>query len=342
MHPAIILVPVAAMILGPRIWVGRVLRRHNQEDENLPGNAADQARAWLDSHQLQLVKVELTDRGDHYDPEARAIRLSRDKFDRKSLTAVTTAAHEVSHALQDAEDYAPFVWRTRLAHLAMATSQVGTVVLLAVPAAALFAHRPIPPLLIGSTLLAMLSSGLVLQLASLQTELDASFKRALPMLQDGVVDSRQMTDAKNILIACSLTYVASSLVSVLNIWPWLGRGGVLSGLSVQAGSAAGAACLALRESQPGVRRRTRKARQVTAQTSSPGPAVATHSGFRETPDSNLVSLATATGVRAIGLIDRYLFVMSFGQRERGAAGLSQSVSLGLKRISLPLSASVNR
>ncbi|MDJ0807305.1 MAG: zinc metallopeptidase [Gammaproteobacteria bacterium] len=222
MHPAVILIPVAAMIFGPRLWVSRVMKQHDHEDEAEFASAAELARGWLDAHHLQLVKVEATDLGDHYDPQAKAVRLARDRFDRKSLTAVTTAAHEVSHALQDAADYGPFVLRKRLAALAQVAGQVGTVILLSVPVAGLFSRRPISPVLIGSTLFIMLGSGLALQLAALQTELDASFKRALPMLQEGTVDTAQIRDAKKILIACSLTYVASSILSVMNFWPWLG------------------------------------------------------------------------------------------------------------------------
>lgn len=222
MHPVVILIPAAALILGPRLWVGHVLKQHNQKDEDLPGTAAELARQWLDQNQLQHIPVEITDIGDHYDPEAKIVRLARDKFERKSLTAVTTAAHEVSHALQDAVDYPPFVWRNRLVKLALITGQIGTVVLLTVPVAALFSQRPLPPVLIGSTLLAILGSGMATQLAALPSELDASFNRALPLLQDGTIEGQQVRDAKKILVACSLTYVASSLLSVLHIWPWLG------------------------------------------------------------------------------------------------------------------------
>ncbi|MEN8167644.1 MAG: zinc metallopeptidase [Pseudomonadota bacterium] len=228
MHPAVILIPAAALILGPRLWVGYVLKQHNQKDEDLPGTAAELARQWLDQNQLQHVPVEITDVGDHYDPEDRAVRLTRDKFNRKSLTAVTTAAHEVSHALQDAVDYPPFVWRYRLAKLAMITGQIGTLVLLTVPAAALFTQRSLPPALIGSTLFAILGSGMATQLAALSSELDASFNRALPLLQDGDINGQQIRDAKRILVACSLTYVAASLLSVIHIWPWIGPARVFS------------------------------------------------------------------------------------------------------------------
>jgi Zn-dependent membrane protease YugP len=231
MHPAVILIPVTALILVPRLWVGQVLKRHNRDDESLPGNAADLARAWLDAQDLQEVRVEVTDIGDHYDPESKAVRLSRDKFDRRSLTAVTTAAHEVSHAMQHAQSYPPFIWRTELAKLASVTGQIGTVVLLAVPAVSLLGRRPIPPLLVGSTLFVMLGTGLLLQWVSLASELDASFKRAMPLLRAGVVAEGQIKDARQILIACSVTYLASSLLSVLHLWPWLGRGGLQSAMT---------------------------------------------------------------------------------------------------------------
>jgi hypothetical protein len=52
--------------------------------------------------------------------------------------------------------------------------------------------------------------------------LNASFGRALPMLRDGYINAQEEKDAREILWACSLTYMASSLVAVLNIWPWIG------------------------------------------------------------------------------------------------------------------------
>ena len=90
MHPAIILIPAAALVAGPQLWVGHVMRKYNRKDEDLDSTAAELARELLDGHNLQNVKVEITDLGDHYDPDAQAVRLNRDKYNRKSLTAVAT------------------------------------------------------------------------------------------------------------------------------------------------------------------------------------------------------------------------------------------------------------
>ena len=200
-----------------------MLKQYNRREENFPGTASELARDLLDHHQLQGIKVESTDVGDHYDREAKAVRLSRDKFDRKTLTAVTAAAHEVAHALQDASDYGPFVVRTHLVKLAKITGELGSVVLLAAPMVALISHRVVPPALIGGTAFSMLGAGVAAQLATLPSELDASFGRALPLLRQRYVGAEQSKEARKILMACSMTYVASSLVSVLSFWPWLGR-----------------------------------------------------------------------------------------------------------------------
>ena len=223
MNPVIVLVPAAALIIGPRLWVNHVLRQYNQRDGAFPGTARELAREVLDRHDLQAVRVESTDIGDHYDPEMRAVRIARDKIDRKTLTAITTAAHEASHALQHAAGYPPFYWRRRLSKIARVVGEVGIVLLLAAPAVAMISRQPLPPRVVGGAAFAMLGTGMFAQLSALPTELDASFGRALPILADGFVPPEQMGEARKILLACSLTYIASSMVAVLNVWPWLPR-----------------------------------------------------------------------------------------------------------------------
>lgn len=268
MHPVLILIPAAALILGPRLWVNHVLTRHNCNDRALGRTAGELARELLDRHGLQAVNVEITDIGDHYDPGTRTVRLARDKFDRKSLTAITAAAHEVAHALQHASNYGPFVWRTRLVKVARVAGEAGFVLLLAVPVTALASRKPLPPAIIGTAALSMLGTGMAAQLAALPSELDASFGRALPMLEDGYISATQREDARKILLACSLTYIASSLISILNIWPWLGRPAVFMPLTsfncaASPGPAAGPAVPAEKHPVPDRRCRGRKDRQLT-------------------------------------------------------------------------------
>ena len=224
MHPVLILIPAAALILGPQLWVKRVLRENNEREDERLRSGGELARELLDRYRLHTVKVDSTDLGDHYDPEAKTVLLTRDKMNRKTLTAVTTAAHEVGHAIQDASGYVPFVWRTRLAKVAYVTGQAGSALLIAAPLAALFSRNPVPPVVIGAAAFAMIGTGVVAQLAALPTELDASFGKALPLLRQGYINSQQHRKARKILTACSLTYVASSLAGVLTVWRWFPTG----------------------------------------------------------------------------------------------------------------------
>ena len=61
------------------------------------------------------------------------MRLSADNFNGRSLTAVTIAAHEVGHALQDARGFGPLHWRTRLVHWVAPIEKVGAGMLLLAP-----------------------------------------------------------------------------------------------------------------------------------------------------------------------------------------------------------------
>jgi Zn-dependent membrane protease YugP len=253
MHPVVFLLPTAALILGPRLWVHHVLRKHNRVDERVTKTGGELARELLDRHELVGVKVEPTDIGDHYDPESKTVRLARDKLDRRSLTAIVTAAHEVGHALQDASGYRPYLWRKHLVKIARVTGQAGTVMLLAVPAAALMTRNPIPPIAVGATALTVLGTGVAAQLAALPTEWDASFERALPLLRDGYIEENQVDDVRTMLTACSLTYVASSLAAILHVWPWLPRGPVMlahPGVALRRGDNDGKALDATHDRRP--------------------------------------------------------------------------------------------
>jgi len=228
MHPVMILIPAAVLIFGPRAWVSYLLKKHNKKDLDANVTAREFVRGVLDNHKLQGIKIESTDIGDHYDHKAGAVRITRNRIDRKTLTALTTAAHEVSHALQDASDYTPFVLRAHLSKVAQVVSQVGSIMLVAVPLFSLTTRRPFPFITMGTTVFGILGTGLIAQLSALPSEFDASFNRALPMLKNGYIEEDEVKDARIILVACSMTYIAASMVSVLNFWPWFIGGAVAS------------------------------------------------------------------------------------------------------------------
>ncbi|MEL6744358.1 MAG: zinc metallopeptidase, partial [Pseudomonadota bacterium] len=105
---------VLGLILWPQYWVRREMQRHGGERTDFPGTGGELAQHLVDHYGLTGVGVEMTDKGDHYDPETRMVRLSADNFNKPSLTAVAVAAHEVGHAMQHFNAERGLMMRQRL------------------------------------------------------------------------------------------------------------------------------------------------------------------------------------------------------------------------------------
>jgi len=216
------IVLVLGLILGPQLWVRWVLNRYNRKDEeNFPGTGGELARHLLDRYDLQEVKVETTELGDHYDPTARAVRLTRDKFDGKTLTAITVAAHECGHAFQHAAAEPLFLLRTRVASISIFAQRIGSLLLFAAPFIVLLTRLPSAAVINISGAFLIMGFAIVMHLLTLPVEIDASFKKALPLLSSGYLTERQKPAARSILRAAAWTYVAASLTSLLNFWRWM-------------------------------------------------------------------------------------------------------------------------
>lgn len=221
MPALILLLLIVAAIFGPGLWVRRVLAKYSYPENRYAGSGAELARHLLDANGLEKVSVEKTDQGDHYDPVKKAVRLSPDKFDGHSLTAITVAAHEVGHALQDKEAYAPLRVRSHLVSASANVQRVGAGILLASPFIAMLTRAPSVGLLMFAGGFMTLGSGVLIHLVTLPTEFDASFNRALPMLEENnILISGDKRHARRLLKAAAMTYVAASLMSLLNIARW--------------------------------------------------------------------------------------------------------------------------
>jgi Zn-dependent membrane protease YugP len=221
MHLLLPLVLVFALVFGPGWWVRNVMSRYSSPADRYEGTGRDMARHLLDSHDLHSVKVEETTGGDHYDPQEKIIRLSPDNYAGRSLTAVTVAAHEVGHALQDATGYAPLKIRGQLVRLTRPVERLGAGILMAAPLIGLATRAPLVSLLMVLGGLMSLGATTLVHLVTLPTELDASFKRALPLLEKGaLLKTVDLPHARRLLKAAALTYLSASLASLLNIARW--------------------------------------------------------------------------------------------------------------------------
>ena len=218
----LVLAVLLAVAFLPQMWISNVLRRHQAERAEFPGTGGEFARHILDEMKLGHVKVEETDLGDHYDPETKAVRLSKPHFGGRSLAAVVVAAHEVGHAMQDATAYPPLAARTKLAKSSAGIEKVGVVVMLAAPVLMVLGKSPVFLLMSAVAGAVIMLMSVAIHAVTLPVEFDASFRRALPVLKAGAyVNKKDMASARQILMAAAFTYVAAAAMSLLNVARWL-------------------------------------------------------------------------------------------------------------------------
>ena len=217
----LLILVIVAVLVGPGLWVKAVMNRYRSPADRYAQSGAEVARQLLDAHGLEHVAVEASSGGDHYDPTDRVVRLMPDHLEKGSLAAVTVAAHEVGHAVQHASGYAPLMWRTRLVRWLGPVEKIGAGVLMSTPLIIALTRHPLAGLLAFAGGFLALGSGVVIHLVTLPTEFDASFNRALPMLeQHGVLYQADARHARKLLRAAAMTYVSASLMSLLNVARW--------------------------------------------------------------------------------------------------------------------------
>ncbi len=156
---------------------------------------------------VEQVSGSLTD---HYDPHRRVIRLSDKVYGSTSVAAISVAAHECGHAVQDQKEYLPLRLRSAL-----------------VPAANLGSRLGVPIILIGLLLgssnmlitigIWVFAIAVLFQVVTLPVEFNAS-RRAMALLEDGgLLGTTELESANRVLRAAALTYVAAAASSILQL-----------------------------------------------------------------------------------------------------------------------------
>ena len=209
------------LVFGPSLWVKHIFKKHGVERPDLPGTGSELARHLLDEAKLPDVKVETTADGDHYDPGARVVRLSPEHHDGRSIAAVAVAAHEVSHAVQHARGEPAFARRIELVRNLNWVERLATGVILLAPVGFIFLKSPILFAVHALAAIALMGIGVVVHFVTLPVEFDASFGKALPVLEQGrYLSNNDMPAARTVLKAAAYTYVAVALATLLNIVRW--------------------------------------------------------------------------------------------------------------------------
>lgn len=175
---------------------------------------AEAARRVLDANGLGSVKISSV-RGnltDHYNPKDNTIYLSESVYNNPSTAAIGVAAHEAGHAVQHAKGYLPIKIRSAI-----------------VPVTNFASRLSLPLILLGLVLeasgflilayigVACFATSTVFQLVTLPTEFNAS-RRAINALESyGILSRDELGDAKKVLSAAAMTYVAALAVSLMQL-----------------------------------------------------------------------------------------------------------------------------
>lgn len=202
----IVLIPIFA-----QLKVKGAYSKYSRVPTSSHMRGAEVARRILDSNGLYHVGIEET-RGvltDHYDPRSKTVRLSTDNYHGYSVAAAAIAAHEVGHAIQDAQDYTAL----RVRHALVPVANIGSNfswILIIIGMLASWSGL----LLLG---IVFMAAAVLFQLVTLPVEFNASNRAMDQVVSLGIIRNDEEKETRKVLNAAALTYVAAAAVAVLEL-----------------------------------------------------------------------------------------------------------------------------
>tara|TARA_A100001011_G_C14312539_1_gene846343 strand:- start:2 stop:706 length:705 start_codon:yes stop_codon:yes gene_type:complete len=210
------ILPILVLFL-PSLWVNYVFRKNNAIISDMPFTGKELGNTILKEYQLTNISINSIKQIDHYNPIEKKIHISEDKLNKKSITSISVVAHEIGHAIQDKENYKPLILRQKLIEKTMIFQKIGSLLLIiGLPGIFAFTKSPLLTLTAAILIMGCLSTNVLIHLVTLPVEFDASFKRALPILEK-YVPRENMKQCKSVLKAAAFTYLAQSIVSIFRL-----------------------------------------------------------------------------------------------------------------------------
>lgn len=212
----LILIPGTLITLWAQNNIKSTYNRYSQINSTMGMTGADVAKTIL--QQMGVTDVSIESIGgqlsDHYDPNAKAVRLSQGIYNSTSLAAAAVAAHECGHVLQDKQGYSFMNFRAALVPAANIGSRLGPMLVMI----GLFLST------MGAFSIWVVNFGIILFLGviafhvvTLPVEFDAS-RRALNLIDElGILQGEENKGAKAVLQAAAWTYVATAFYALLQL-----------------------------------------------------------------------------------------------------------------------------
>ena len=208
---------VGALISGgAALWVRSSYSKYSKKMSMSGLTGAQVARMILDRNNLNNIRVEpvagqLTD---HYDPMRKVVRLSEGNFRGNSIAAVSVAAHECGHALQDASGYVPMKLRAGLFPIVNFAGQLWFPLFFLAIITGL--ATPMGHLFVELAVLAF-AGVLLFHVVTLPVEINASTRAYGILTRYGILSSGEAGGTRRVLTAAAFTYIAAALTSLLTL-----------------------------------------------------------------------------------------------------------------------------
>jgi uncharacterized protein len=203
------------LILIVPLWASFRVKKTYNKYSNVPTSSrmtgAEVARKILDDNGLYHVKVVETHGflSDHYNPLTKTVHLSPANYHGYSVAGAAVAAHEVGHALQDAQGYAFLRFRHALVPVVNISSNFSWILIFIGIIAQLSGF-----LLLG---ILMMAAAVLFQVVTLPVEFNASSRAMDQVVSLGIIRNEEERHARKVLNAAALTYVAAAAVALLEL-----------------------------------------------------------------------------------------------------------------------------
>jgi Zn-dependent membrane protease YugP len=206
----IVLIPAIILAAYAQFLVSSRFSQYSKVRSTFGYTGSQLARRLLDNAGLYDIHIERV-RGnltDHYDSRKRVVRLSQATHDSSSIAALGVVAHEIGHAIQDKEKYAPLVVRNAVVPVAQLGSSLSWILFV-------IGLLIVSPLLIRVGIL-VFSAFVFFTLVTLPVEFNAS-SRAKKLLASMGMPSTELKAVGSVLGAAAMTYVASTATAILQL-----------------------------------------------------------------------------------------------------------------------------
>ncbi len=208
----IFMAPAFLLMLAAQWYVSSAFRKWSRVPLRSMISGAEAAERLIRHAGLYGVRVEAVSGmlTDHYDPRSKVLRLSPQVYQGRSVASVAVAAHELGHALQDEEGYAPLKLRTMMVPAVNIGSYLGWVLI--------FLGLFLNMLRLAEVGLVVFSLGAVFALVTLPVEFNASARAKRLLQETGIVQTEsEIKGVNTVLNAAALTYVAALITAVMQV-----------------------------------------------------------------------------------------------------------------------------